>query len=302
METPELVRNKYVLYLVVTISPSSGNLTILVLDISLNILFQKDTNLIYDGQYMMLDYDTSPLVSSWCSSTSSPCSDDNILMLMSSNSVPHLLKFPLDLSANYYDLEFNANENYASSVVIDKSTNKVFTGNLNNDSSSYASFIYRINNENASVERGIKIEGIGSIDGKLGLILNGDNLVLTAAEGYIIIMDKNNLNFVKHFTFTSTLTDSKIRTARIYENFMYGGITYTNGSVFESIYFKVNYPFFSDLDEDEFSFQDSTPLTSSVITTNLPVLVSTLAVGIFFLIFQIVIILFTHTWHKSITC
>ena len=234
---------------------------------------------------MTIDYDTSPLVSSWCSSTSSPCSDDNILMLMSSNDVPHLLKFPLDLSTFYYDLQFDANEKFASSIVIDKSKNKVFTGNLNDDSSSYASFIYRINNENTSVEKGIKIEGIGAIDGKFGLILNGDNLVLTATEGYVIIMDKDNLNFNKHFTFTTTLTDSRIRTARIYGNFMYGGISYANGSVFESIYFKINYPFFSDLDEDEFSFQESTPLTSSAITTNLPMLVSTLLVSVSVLMF-----------------
>jgi len=229
---------------------------------------------------MKIDYDTSPLVSSWCSSTSSPCSNDNILMLMSSNSVPHLLKFPLDLSTFYYDLQFNANENYASSIVIDKSTNKIFTGNLNDDSSSYASFIYRINNENASVEKGTKIEGIGSLDGKLGLILNGDNLILYAAEGYVIIMDKNTLNFNKNFSFMSTLTSARIRTARIYGNFMYGGISYINGSAYESIYFKINYPFLSDLDEDKFSFQESTPLTSSVITTNLPVLVSTLLVSV----------------------
>ena len=112
----------------------------------------------YEIDYMMINSDTSPENTKWCSTANIPWNNDNIILFFYDLTSARLIKLPIDLSTIYWNLEFTTAEGEASSLLIDKEINKIFVATIK--PSGPDTFIYRISNENGSVEVAKKINVI----------------------------------------------------------------------------------------------------------------------------------------------
>ena len=242
-------------FIVVTIQTSSNKLTVMTLNSSLAVLFSQETNILYNGYHLFIDYDTSPLATQSWSTASIPCSNDNIIILLNDGlSKTIFVKFAADLSTYYWVYTFPSSVGKLACLAVDREINKIFVGLF---LTTPMISLYKIKNEDGSIETARKITAIGSENYDPSISFYDGMLILVTGEDDIIFINKTNLHIIKQLTLTTSLLSPRIRFSNIIGNFMYIGGTSVENSKNNGFYLRSYMPYLNDIESTNINFTDS---------------------------------------------
>ena len=185
-------------------------------------------NIGYNGVRGMIKHDTSEKATAFCLTTS-PCFNDNLIVSFNSGPRIESVKINADLSHMYWHVRFDSIEGDTNSHAIDHLENTIYYMSSVTISPTN-SFLFKVKNEDGSKVWGKTIDSTGTPYRQASLLFYSDYLLVVDPSAELFYFNKNNGTIYKRFIATSTLLIPQFTYAMNYGNYIYGCLSFTQGS------------------------------------------------------------------------